>query len=245
MKKISLWAKQNKKTARFALVLLHLLLIFSGIAMGLLIYCPVAGPLFWGFILTGLVYGVAFCNYPTVPRDSRLGSAAQTYRFQKICDFTLAISACLMIGICSSQFFSCGTATWPNTVVNQVIASKGKKPTAEQILQSMDHRSRKDLSGQEKRILKREFILQIGAYAKAKMKGDNQLAAKIALVTLTIVAAVGLAYLIAGLSCSLSCSGAQGLAVVVLLLGTIGVVFGTILLVRAILRMSKNLLVTL
>ena len=65
-------------------------------------------------------------------------------------------------------------------------------------------------------------------------------AGKAALILLTIVVALALLYLVAALSCSIACSGAEGLAFTVALLGTGGVVFLTVVVIRRILHRRRR-----
>jgi hypothetical protein len=82
--------------------------------------------------------------------------------------------------------------------------------------------------------LKHEFFIQVKHYVKAKVKGDAPTAEKAITVVLVIGAAVGLTYLLAGLACSLSCSGAEGLALLVTIIGLSAIIFGSIVLIRTI-----------
>ena len=71
---------------------------------------------------------------------------------------------------------------------------------------------------------------------------DNNLPlwAKIVLIFLAVVVAAGLLYVLAALACTISCSGAEALAVIVALVGTFGIVFGAIRLIQAILGKKRR-----
>ncbi len=145
-----------------------------------------------------------------------------------------------MISFISRSCFSKDSGRLSSTLVNQVSAARGKDSTAEEIIRSLKYRSGNELTRPEKKILKHEFFKQLKFYVKAKAKGNNLVAAKAILIIITIVAAVGLAYLLAALACTLTCSGAEGLAVLVAIVGLAGIIIGSIALIRAILRMSKK-----
>jgi hypothetical protein len=118
-------------------------------------------------------------------------------------------------------------------------ASIGTKPTAAEIL--LSHRTGNDLTRSEKKILKHEFVKQVKSYVTEKAKGNDELALKIFLTILTLAAAVGVGFLIAGLACSLSCSGLGGLAVLVAVFGLGGIIFGSVKMIKAISKISgKN-----
>ena len=125
-------------------------------------------------------------------------------------------------------------------LITPAFASTGKKPDANGILTSLSYKSKNDLSHQEKRILKKEFLKQCIRYVKAGSTGDSRVAAEAFEVMATIVAALGVLYLLAGLACSLSCSGSEGLAVLVTILGISGVVFGSVALMQTIFKTKKK-----
>ena len=203
MIKISIWAKANQATARLIIILIHFALAFLGILTGLLLVKTNLNISALVFYLVLLVYIFAFFLYPKRGGFCGFKYKVKIYLVQKSCDFALSFCTFWMISFCSQHYFATpkvGTLSYP--FVNQVFASKGSDPTAEEILRSLKYRSRNELTRSEKKILKHEFIKQVQVYAKAKLKGDNHVAAKVFLIILTIAAAVGLAYLLAGLACS-------------------------------------------
>ena len=240
MKQISIWAKANQATARLIIVMIHLGLAFLGILAGWLLVKTNLNIFAFGFYPALLVYILAFFVYPLRAGSRQFKNKHKIYTLQKSCDFTLAFCAFCMICFISGNCFSTDSERLTSTLVNQVSASRGKDSTAEDIIRSLKYRSKNELTRPEKKILKHEFFKQLKLYAKAKVKGNNLVAAKAFLIILTLAAAVGLAYLLAGLACSLSCSGAEGLAVLVALVGLAGIIIGSVALIRAILRMSKK-----
>src|SRR5207344_2565523 len=108
------------------------------------------------------------------------------YRAKKFSDFILAFFSFLMI-----SFLSWKTCVTPESAlsfpsVNPISASNGGKPAANEILLSPQHRSGKDLSRSEKKILKHEFIKQVKGYVIEKAKGHDEVALKIFLVICTL-----------------------------------------------------------
>lgn len=102
--------------------------------------------------------------------------------------------------------------------------ARSPKPASEEILASIHENGKVHLTKQEKRILKPEFRKQLKLYAKAKLRGDKSSGEKALLIILTIIAALRLLYLLAALACSISCGGADALAVIVAVLDTAGIV---------------------
>ena len=72
------------------------------------------------------------------------------------------------------------------------------------------------------------------------MKGNKDGDAKAGLIIVTIIAALGLLYLVAALACSLSCNGSDAAAVVVLILGLAAIIWGTIAVINRISRGPKK-----
>ena len=75
-----------------------------------------------------------------------------------------------------------------------------------------------------------------------RIKKDNSISegAKVALIILTVLVALGLAILVAALSCSISCSGSEALAVIVGIVGYAAIIFLTVVIIRSIVRNAKK-----
>lgn len=229
MKAISFWAKHNPWKARLFIVLIHILLATTGYWVGneILSY-NIQLPAFLLFVFI-LLFIAAAIVYPIKKKGN--------YFRQKICDFTLAASSFFMI-VCLAN-----NQNLPATIYNSISASssvsttlKKEKPMAEEILASLKHRDKSTLSKTEKRILKKEFKEQLKIYSIAKVKGNKKDAGDAGLIILAIVAALGLLYLVAAISCGIACNGADGAAVVVAVLGTAAVILGLILVIKRINR---------
>jgi hypothetical protein len=240
MKKISIWAKSNKCKARTLIVLIHFALIILGTLTGWLLFKINY------YIGTGIFYGVLFICiltffvYPKKGGFWHSNFKNKFYFIQKSCDIILAFGGFLMVSFCSENTLTPSANKQLFSAVNLLYASHGANPKAEELLQSLKSRSRKDLSRSEKKILKHEFFREVKVYVKAKATGDNETAVKAFLVIVTIAVAVGLTYLLAGLACSLSCSGAQGLAALVMIGGLAVLIFGSIVLTKAIMKIGKK-----
>jgi hypothetical protein len=235
MRKISYWAKNHRLTAIISLVVIKLLLAFIAAYLGLLLLGMNIHIPFAVFFIALLVLIISAIVYPS-KHNTRL-TKKQFYVQQKTCDFIIATCSFIMIG------------TWVNTNLpapagTEIAAAAATattiKPTAEEILASLKYRDKSTLTRQEKRILKAEFKNQLKVYAVAKLKGHKDDAGKAGLIILTIVAALGLLYLVAALACNLSCNGSDAAALVVGILGTALVIWGVIAVVRRISRGPKK-----
>jgi hypothetical protein len=241
MRKISYWAKNHRLTAIISLVVIKLLLAFIAAYLGLSLLGMNIHVPFAVFFIALLVLITAATAYPS--KHLTTLTKKQFYVRQKTCDFIIATCSFVMIG------------SWVNTnlpaPVSTAIAANAATataasttttihPTAEEILASLKYRDKSTLTRQEKRILKAEFKTQLKVYAVAKLKGRKDDAGKAGLIILTIVAALGLLYLVAAIACNLSCNGSDAAALVVGILGTALIIWGVIAVVRRISRGPKK-----
>lgn len=239
MKKLSYWAASNPWKARIMIAVSHLFILFLGWYTGTALNAmniTIPGALLFLFIA---YYLVSVFMYPAKEDKKKLGS----YKFyirQKICDFSLAASAWLMI-ICIANnkkvqtgFFNLASAaSVENTVATE-------KPTAAQILESLKYRDKSSLTKEEKRILKKEFSIQLKKYTLAKFNGDKAAQSNAGAVILAIVLALGLLYLVGAAACSLSCNGNDAAAILVGLFGTAAIIIGLIFFIKGLQKKQNS-----
>lgn len=230
MKKISLWAKHHSTLAIASIIIIKILLTAIAWYIGSsLIEMNIRIPFIVCIIaLTGLVTGAYM--YPSRHHSTLLKN--KFYTRQKNCDLVVALCSFIMIGtlVNTNSVFPFSVSARAST------PAISNPPTAADILSSLEYRDKKSLSKKEKRILKQEFKKQLKVYATAKATGKKEAANKALLIILTIVAAVGLLYVVAALACGLACSGAEGAAIALVLLGTIAIIWGTVAIIRTINR---------
>lgn len=231
MRKISLWAKHHRAPAIVLIVSIKIIVALLAFYLGsTLLKLDRHIPISVLFFSIGTLV-IAVLGYPS--RWATNLTKNQFYIRQKTCDFTIAASAFLMIATVTNNNLPIpGTAITADTHA----ASFSRTPTAEEILASLKYRDKSTLTRQEKRILKEEFKKQLKVYVVAKIKGQKDEASKALLIALTVIAAVGLLYLLAALACSLSCNGSDAAAVIVGILGTALIIWGAIALIRRIAR---------
>jgi uncharacterized membrane protein len=80
---------------------------------------------------------------------------------------------------------------------------------------------------------KKEIRQSVRAIIK-KQKTAEGSGTKVILIVVTILVSLLLVFLLAGLSCSIACSGSEALAYVVFFLGTFGIVFGAVRIIKSI-----------
>ncbi len=233
MRKISLWAKHNILVARLLLASSHIALVLIACFFGLTLLDNgiFLTPTFLYISLA--VWIIAVITYPSGVMKRVL--KVKFYQRQKTNDFFIALGTVLIICYSTNtEFLSTSNST--NIYASSVteFSHDPIDPTAAVILASLEFRDKSTLTKKEKRILKKEFKSQLGIYIKAKVTGDEDTAGKAGLIILTIVVALGLLYLVAALACSLSCNGMDGAAIAVALIGTVGVVWATIAVIRRI-----------
>lgn len=236
MKQLSLWAKGNPWKARLIIIVSHILILLlawftgneiSGLSDELPGYLK---------IIFVLVFVIAAFSYPV-----KKSKTVYSYAKQKTCDFLLVLSTFGMVtGIAASGEISFGSLSPLYASTPSAINNNKKDPTAEQILASLKYRDKNSLTRVEKRILKAEFKKQLKIWTLAKISGNKEEGGKAGLLILAIVGAVGLFFLVASLSCSLSCNGSDAAAIVVLLLGTAAIVLGLLAVIRSINRKKRK-----
>ncbi len=226
MKNISRWAAAPVQAARALIISIRFLLIVIAIWSGLLLsgenyFLPYSETLI--ICLLGLLLGIGF--YPSFKEKHKRHS----YIRQKFCDFLLPLCSFVLITAVVNNLDN-ATSVSP---IYAAVTVHGK-PTAASILAA--HKKRADLTRQEKRILKKEFYHQLSVYAAAKLRGDSAQAGEAWKVALAIVGLLGLFFLLASLACSLSCNGSDAAAVIVAVLGLVGLIWGFIAVLKAIKR---------
>ena len=230
MKAISFWARLNPNSARFFIALIKIFLLILAAYTGILFsrLNILLSPL---VIFTALLIALFIAMlYPKKQRDGR-----RNYFFQKLCDFFLAVCSFICFTAIANNLESSSLS------VGSTYASISKsKPTAEQILASLKYRDKSSLTRMEKRILKKEFYQQLKVYAKNKLQKDDEKSKAALLIMLTIVAAVGLMYLLAALVCTLSCNGSDAAAVIVGILGLTAIIWGVVAIIKSINRKRKK-----
>jgi|GEM_PF-1531712 len=224
MTKLSGWARQHPVNARIIIAALHVILIalaaytgttFIQLGLKLQVFFFYAGVFL--FLVSVFIYPFRGQQYYNVNKK-------QLYIIRKSCDFILGTCSFMLVCFVANRYAAkTGTLTEFAAVASSGTELK-EKTTAATILSSLSYRDKSTLTKSEKKILRREFRSQLKAYTKAKLQKDEEQSARIALIILSIIGAVGLTFLLAGLACSIACGGAEALAVLVFIAGLTGII---------------------
>lgn len=231
MRKISLWAKHHPLPAIASIIVIKILLAVIAFYIGSALLAMNIHIPFIISILALIVLVAAALLYPS--RHLTRVSKKQFYTRQKSSDLVIATCSFVLIGTFVNNNFPV-----PGTTISSASSAIiSKPPSAEEILASLQYRDKSSLTKKEKRILKEEFKKQVRVFAKAKITGNKKEGEKALFILLTIIGAIGLLYLVAALACTLSCNGADVAAIIVMLLGLVAVIWGTIAIIK---RISKG-----
>lgn len=230
MKKISLWAKAHPKQTQLFIVVSYLILNILGIVIGkLLNQLSIELPMLL-LDVSILVFIIAGLAYPS--NDKK-----RSYIFHKTCDSILITTTFLIIVFAGNRYGSLSGLFTAASFQNEARATSIKDSTRhgysslEVFKLSMKDKDGKMLKWKERRKL---LKTQVKAIKKSKDLTD---AGKIALTIGCVIVALGLLYLVAAGACSLSCSGAEGGAI---LLGLGGLALVIVLFVIAMKAIHKK-----
>ena len=217
---------------RLLIGLLYIVINLLGLFLGDLLFSA-------NIVLTTLfIYlpiGLLFAGALMYPSKEKKHSYKNFYRQQKTADLVLAVSTFLFIvyggNLLNKTSYTSFTGAYATTFS---IPSSQSVNTPASIHPKEDAKatSKKPFSKKElKKKLKNKWK-EFRKNYKESTKGE-----KTALIILSVIIAAGLLLLLAGLSCEISCSGSEGAAIAVGLLGTGLIIF---LLVRVIQRINRG-----
>ncbi len=240
MKKLSLWAKEHTHKARLILLLsfifLNLLGIYTGMQlnrMGIFLPAGIASVFFYIYLA-----GIAF--YPFRWLKGKIIKPPYYYIWQKSCDLVLVVATfCLIVFFSnrpdgSSHYFSAANAA---VITNHSLpedSSFKKYKSLKEFSASLTNENGTFLKWKERKRLMKEQVKAI------KKSNDLTKGERILLILLTILIALGLVGLVAGLACNLSCNGSETAAAILGIGGTVLIVFLTILVIRSILGKKRK-----
>ena len=234
MKKISIWAKDHKWSARFLIIASFIVLNALAIVTGVLLSSiGISVPLTVMLLFAG-AYSAAFIVYPSRSLRRKKLTAAKFYVRQKSCDLILVGSTFFMIvyiGNHPERLFQYdppfNTAMASSTSLPKDSTLKTYK-TLTAFSASLKDEKGNPLKWKERKKLLKEQVKAI------KNADEPSKGGKIALIILSVLVAIGLISLIAALACSLSCGGSYVAAVIVGLGGTALVIWLLINMIRNI-----------
>lgn len=234
MKKISYWAKNHIWQSRLLIILIYILLNVNGIFTGKLlneVNVIIPGIYF----IVCIIFTIVLCIfYPE--RNAKPGvSSSALYLRRKLFDFSLGAVTFLMIIYAGNNWknlFAKSESAQASNIIHvpkdTVIYNNPLIKNFIAVIKSMDVNK---LSQREKLKLIKDQIKTI------KHDKDTSNGSKALLITLSIIIALFLLFGLAGISCSLSCSGSEALAIIVGIGGTFLIIF---FLIRIIKRITNS-----
>jgi hypothetical protein len=236
MRNLSIWAFRHAIAARLVIIFSQLMLaILAVLLANQLAILDIHFPLWWMYLGFALFF-ISWFAYSRIRRGS-----AWRFAKQKTLDFLLAALGFFLVTLLADQL---NQPYYSSSAINAATFVKDppayKNPEAQKLLDAFKSGEKTKFSAREKRIIRQEFKYQLKKFALNKMAGDTADAKQIALIILTCIAAVGLLWLIGSLACEVSCSGSDAGAVVIVVIGTAAVVWGTIAIIKAINRGAKK-----
>lgn len=233
MRNLSYWAKHHPVYARIIIVVSRCVLAAIAYFLGwqLLQFDIGLSPLWIYFFI--LLFFVTGATYPQARNW-------ENYKSRKFYDLVIA-SCGFFIVLCLANQLNKPFTLYQNAQATvSVEPSLYKNAEAKKLLEQFQKGEKTKFTAKEKRIIKREFKYQLGQYVKAKVLGKKATADQVLLIILACIAAVGLLYLLAALSCTIACNGADALAIVVFVAGTAAIVWGLIRIIRSISRKRRK-----
>jgi hypothetical protein len=227
MYKISLWASRHIWPARAIIICCNVAATLLAVFIGAALYdLEITLPRYWFYGAVAL-FLATFSIYP----QKNASRFSRSYRYRKACDSLLLLTTFIFticIGNQPQQLLR--LTTLPLAAAVPYSAS----PATLQI-DKTGKSIQPGIKKWSKRALKktlRERIKVLKTAYKESGKGG-----KIALIILSILVALALLFLVAAISCNIACAGADGLAILVLVLG-VGII--TFLFVRTVRRIKKG-----
>lgn len=216
------------------ITLLHLCMAFLALQTGaLLADLQIYFSPGW-LVAAAALFLLAMIFYPGKSRKKKSGKAI-FYAWQKSCDLALIASSFFALTLLSNadsggMFLS-----------NSTRASSSSLPQPASGLLTEGHAaSTTEIKRAEKKKLRTTLRAEWKNYKMLRKQGRKDEAGESILIVLTVLVALGLTILLTALSCSISCGGAEGLAIFVFVLGLAGIVLGSIAIIRQIRRKSRQ-----
>jgi membrane protease YdiL (CAAX protease family) len=227
MYKISLWASRHIWPARVIIVCCNVAATFLAVFIGAALYdLEITLPRYWFYGAVAL-FLATFLIYP----QKNVSRFKRSYKYRKACDSLLLLTTfvfTICIGNQPQQLLRITTLPLAAAVPSSETPAKFRIDNAGKSIQP-------GIKKWSKRALKKTLRERIKVLKTAYEESGK--GRKIAMIILSILVALMLLFLVAAISCNIACAGADGLAILVLLLG-VGII--TLLFVRTVRRIKKG-----
>lgn len=219
--------------ARWIIVFAQILTVLAGSLAGLAFY-------FRGIVFPNAVWQVsaglllsALFIYPGK------GLRGYSYARQKACDFALVVLCFALAGVGMNRFAHSGDAATVVRPTARMIALKAR-PYLDKSEKALEKAHLKHSLRDRKQQLRSKFR-QLRSEFRHAARQPLTKGGKTALIILTVLGVIFLAYVVAGLACSVSCSGGStALVLLIWIGGWTGLIFLAIWLIRVISRSGAS-----
>ena len=212
---LTIWAKKNPRTARLIIGCIHLALAVIGLEGGLLLYALGMQFSTLLFFLPLAVFSAAYLLYPNL-RPGTL-DAFLHFRRRKILDS-------LLVGSMAGMWLVSGNLL-PGKTGYAAVPAQGARLEIP-VLRGMLPAAKTDAGDKGNGVTKLKWGAKVVTKwmshrieKKLKRYAATDRGAMAGLIVLGVLLTVGLAILMAWLSCSLACAGNEGVAILVIILG--------------------------
>lgn len=238
IKNISLWAKNNLGKARILIIVAHLLVGFFSVILGMLFYVNDFVDGDWLVWMMAAFSLVAFAMYPRYESPKQHSSS---YTKRKILDFSFVLCYAFAIAFGLNNYLNQGTIQFnvsPQTSFNEL------SPSVNFVVHKVVERP----------ILKKKnnLFTSFGKFKKIKkqirrnlmiLKEKNDFRTnfiKVLAVLGVIAIILFLGFYVALLVCGISCAGYEAIAVITLILGWGGLIYGSVVGIVDIMRWADE-----
>lgn len=232
MIKISYWAKNHVWQARILIILIYLLLNAIGIFTGKLLQevgVIIPQSYFTACIILTIILWV---GYPGKNLSKSVIKPRVLYVRRKIFDFSLGAVTFLMIVFAGNNweklFFKSEMAQASKSIRIRGDSATYMHPLLQNFITSIQGMDVSKLTEKEKIKIIKKQIRKINNDTETS-KGNKTL-----LIILSVLVAIGLLIGLGALSCSISCGGAEALAILVAVTGTFLVIFFLVKIIKKI-----------
>ena len=235
--KYSKWASMNPHKSQVILFLTRIAMLLNGLVLGWLLFLSdITVPNIFTWLL-GISGAILFLLYPSSKYKGSLVS--NTFRNRKKLDFGLSVIYILLVASGFNSFLYSGVNDQDIETPSAVFAVH--KPTFKK------DRGLFNLSDRfvvkEYRKLKKQFKSEL-KLMKKELKAQKGSEGNTVIMSLLILASILVATMLAGLTlilaCSLACNGSDVLAVIVALLGVVGIPTLLFFTIRTIVRKYRS-----
>lgn len=239
MFKLSVWSKKNPRTAIFIIAVCHLILLALSIIAGFGLAAQGYSFAAWITPVIVTIFGVVYFTYPDVSVNYFFHPAV--YYRQKAADFLLVIlqNTVVILGVAGIASLNPVASTNEIPVADAAVILE-KSPQSSNSIASWDEKVSRWAMAQKQSLIKafQNAVIYTRSIT-ASFDEDKNKEKYRALMILTIFLIVLLSSGIAVLSCAISCSGKEGLAMIILFGGALGLGLGSAAVIRSIKRKYK------